>query len=280
MNLARSVLSFVVAIFGLMGHAEAQRLTPAQVVNDPELVHARLRATNPEYRDQGQFELDPYVGLVGDFTGGGLTDLSPLQGIPFRALDFKGLPISDLAPLKEMSLVVLGVEETGVTDLHALAGMRLSKLYLNGTAVADLSPLTKMPITELMLVESHVKDLRPLQGMPLQGLWLSNTPVLDIAPLAQCPLVSLTLEGTDVADLRPLSKMSTLQDLHIGGTKVSDLTPIKGLRLKRLIFTPENITMGLDVVRAMKTLEELGTSVGAQMSPKKFWQLYDQRKIR
>jgi len=261
--------------------AERSRsLTPAQVVGNPDLVHDRLREKNPDYRNQAQFAMDPALGLVGDLSGGGVTDLSPLQGLPFGALDLKGLEVSDLAPLKGMPLILLGLEDTRVADLKPLAGLKLEKLYLNNTDVADLKPLKGMPLSELMLVGTRVKDLRPLRGVPVQMLWLNNTPVTDISPIATCPLVSLTLEGTGVSDLRPLSKMSGLRRLHIGRTKVTDLTPLKGLGLTRLIFTPDNIRAGLDVVRNMGTLTELGTTLDTRMPPDQFWGQFDRGTMR
>ena len=255
-------------------------LTSAQVAANPELVHARLRAKNPDYQNQAEFAVDPALGLVGDLSRGGVEDLSPLQGIPFGALDLKGLPIGDLVPLRGMPLTLLGLEDTRVCDLSPLAGMKIEKLYLNNTAVSDLKPLAGMPLKEVMLVGTQVKDLRPLRRTPIQQLWLNATAVADISPLADCPLVSLTLDGTSVSDLRPLSKMVSLQRLHIGGTKVTDLTPLKGLKLTRLIFTPKNITAGLETIRNMKTVTELGTSLESRMPPKQFWQLYDQQKSR
>ena len=74
--------------------------------------------------------------------------------------------------------------------------------------------------------------------------------------------------------------MVTLQRLHIGETPVSDLTPLKGLMLTRLIFTPSKITKGLDVARNMKTLTEIGATLETKMAPAQFWALYDQGKLK
>lgn len=258
----------------------ATELTAGQVVASPELVHTRLRSKNPEYQNQAQFAVDPSLGLVGDLSAGGVHDLSPLQGIPFRALDLKGARVSDLTPLKGMPLTVLGLEDTDVADLGPLAGMKLEKLYLSGTAVSNLRPLSGMPLKELMLVETGVKDLRPLRGAPIQMLWLNGAPVSDISPLADSPLISLTLEGTNVSDLRPLAKIPTLQRLHIGRTRVRDISPLRGLKLTRLIFSPAMIEAGLEGIRKMKTLTELGTTLENRMPPEQFWQLYDQSRMR
>jgi Leucine-rich repeat (LRR) protein len=65
------------------------------------------------------------------------------------------------------------------------------------------------------------------------------------------------LHRTAVKDLSPLSN-TTLQRLHIGETPVTDLSPLKGLPLTRLVFDQEQIQKGLDVIKQMPTLQELG----------------------
>lgn len=253
-------------------------LSAKQILADPGALHQRIKARNPEYNSQAQFAQDPTLGLVGDFTGSRIADLSPLAGIPLNALDLRGQPISDLKPLKGMPLTLLGMEDTPVADLSPLKGMRLTKLYLSNTPVSDVRPLAGMPLSELMLVGTRLKDLTPLKGSPVQTLWLNNTPVNNIAPLAGCRLVSLTLEGTKVADLKPLSKMTSLKRLHIGETPVTDLSPLKDLNLKRLVFTPGTITKGLDVARNMQSLAEVGTTLETLMPPAEFWSRYDGKK--
>lgn len=258
--------------------AQGSALSAAQVLANPEILHQRLRLKNPDYQSQAQFALDPQAGLVGDFTGSKISDLSPLASIPFGALDLRGQDVTNLEPLKGMPLKLLGIEDTKVVDLTPLKGMKLHKLYLNNTAVSDLGPLAGMPLTELMLVGTKVKDIRSLKGTPLQGLWLNGTQVNYISPLAGCPLKTLTLEGTKVDDLKPLSKMTSLKRLHIGNTMVSDLTPLDGLRLERLVFTPGDIKKGLDGVRKMKSLTEIGTTLETVMPANEFWSRFDQRK--
>jgi internalin A len=253
-------------------------LSAKQILADPTALHQRLKDRNPDYNGNAQFAQDQTLGLVGDFTGSRVSDLSPLAGIPFNAIDLRGQTISDLDPLKGMPLTLLGIEDTQVNDLTPLTGIKLQKLYLNNAPVVDLRPLAGMPLKELMLAGTKVKNLMPLKGSPLQSLWLNNTPVSDISPLAGCRLVSLTLEGTWVADLKPLSKMTTLKRLHIGRTQVTDLMPLKALKLTRLVFTPGSITKGLDVARNMKSLREVGTSLDVLMPPGEFWSRYEGTK--
>lgn len=240
-------------------------------------MHEVIRAANPGYSGNGQFQIDdagqPRAVALDNC---GVTDLSPFEGLELMALYLQGCPVPDIKALKGMPLVELYLENSAVKDLSPLSGMNsLRKLYLSGTIVSDLSPIKGLGIAELNLVGTNVSDLSPLQGMPLQMLWLTDTPVSDISPLAGTSMVSLTLHRTRVTDLSPLRNTS-LQRLHIGETNVTDLTPLEGLPLTRLVFDPSKIEKGMDVIRAMPGLRELGTKFedGANdlRPPALFWQ--------
>ena len=95
--------------------------------------------------------------------------------------------------------------------------------------------------------------------------------------------MSLTLKGTRVSDISSVREMSNLKRLHIAETPVTDLTPLEGLRLARLVFTPSNIERGMSAVREMDSLQQIGTifSGTAQnlMTPDQFWQKYDEGSL-
>lgn len=276
---AAGMFCMILALLWLNPHSgSANSLSAAQVQANPEILHQRIKVKNPGYKGQAVFAQDQELGLIGDFNGDRITDLSALKGIPFGGLDLRGQQVTDLRPLSGMQLKLLGIEDTRVSDLSPLKGMKLEKLYLNNTPVSDLTPLSGMPLKELMLVGTKAKDLRPLKGCPLQSLWLNSTPVYDISPLAASPLVSLTLEGTRVSDLKSLARVTSLKRLHIGQTYVTDVTPLRSLRLERLIFSPENISQGLDTLRNMKSLTEVGTTLETRMPPEQFWIRYDRTK--
>ena len=105
-----------------------------------------------------------------------------------------------------------------------------------------------MPIQDLYLPGTGVFDLTPLKGAPIRQLWLNDAPVTDISPLKNAPLVSLTLHRTKVADLSVVQDLPLLQRLHVGETKVTDLTPLKGMSLTRLVFTPNRIEKGIEAL--------------------------------
>ena len=241
-------------------------------------VHEALKEKNPGYNGKGQFKIqDGQVGMA-VLSGTGITDLSPLKMMYVQVLDLRGLPITDLSSLEGLSLTQLYIEDTDVEDLSPLKGMPLVKLYLNNAKVKDIKPLHGMPLEALNLLGTGVDDLTPLRGMPLKYLWLNQTPVSDISALSDCPLVSLTLHKARVKDLSPLAN-SSLKRLHIGETPVTDLTPLKGLTLTRLIFTPGRIVKGIEIVRNMKSIREIGPSFENRMAPSRFWSLYSKGKF-
>ena len=245
----------------------------------PKQLHTQIKFYNPDYNGRGQFWIQEGKVQAAQLAGTGVSDLTPLNGLPLRALDLKVNPLSDLTPLAGMPLVELYLEQTRVTDLSALKGIGLKVLYLSGTAVKDLSPLSGMPLEKLNLLGTSVTNISPLKDLPLKMLWLNETPVADISPLSGTPLISLTLHRTQVTDLRPLSKLG-LQRLHIGETPVKDLTPLSGLTLNRLIFSPVNISQGLEVVRKMESLRELGTTFENRMPAQQFWLHFDKGEFR
>lgn len=166
----------------------------------------------------------------------------------------------------------------GVSDLSGLTNLRLNVLEASQNPIEDLRPLKNMPLNVLYLGGTNVRDLSPLAGLPLDSLWLDDTPVEDIGPLKETPLVSLTLKGTIVRDLRPLNGNRLLR-LNIKNTRVTDLTSLEGMRLTRLVFDPRRIKKGLDVVRKMTTLNELGLDLNTLMRPEQFWKRYDSGEL-
>ena len=253
---------------------------PEMVTSDDlslDVIHKALASVNSNYNGRGQFNFVEGFGFGVQLAGTGVVDLSPLEGLSIVALDLKNTGVYNLEPLRGMPIQELFLENTRVENLSPLENMPLQKLYLSKTRVKDIGPLKGAPLVELNLLGTEVSDMSPLKGAPLQMLWLTGTPVEDVAPLKASPLVSLTLHRTQVRDLTPL-KGTQLQRLHIAETPVTDLTPIKDLPLTRLIFTPENIQTGIELVPKMPYLREIGTSFETRMDPNRFWILYAQSK--
>ena len=257
--------------------AEAPIQQPSQIAlvnvfSSSEEVHNYIKKFNSSYNGRGQFQLTPDKKIfAAAFPESGLSDLSFLKEWPLESLDLMANPVSDLSPLKDKkSLKALYLERTNVSDLTPIYGLPIQSLYINNTRIKDLRPLIDMPLVEFNAVGTGVTDILPLARSSLRILWLSETAVSDISPLIACPLESLTLHRTPITDLKPLASTS-LKRLHIGETNVSDLRPILRLPLSRLIFSPERIEFGLEEVKQMPFLNEIGTSFDTRMPPAQFW---------
>ena len=192
------------------------------------------------------------------------------------ALDLSGNPVREIRHLKGMPLRTLFLENTKVESLRDLKDARLVELRLNNSPVSSLQGLEGQPLENLYAVGTRITEVSALNASNLNQLWLSESPVSDVSGLKGLPLVSLTLYRTFVSDLSFVRKLPVLQRLHIGDTLIEDLTPLDGLNLTRLVFSPDRIKKGLNIVRNLHGLREIGTAFDDQRrdltSPELFWQ--------
>jgi len=203
-----------------------------------------------------------------------VSDLGPLKGMPLTTLDCNSAQVSDLGPLKGMPLTTLDCSSTPVSDLGPLEGMRLTLLLCRNTQVSDLGPLKGMPLTTLNCNETQVSDLGPLKSMALTTLNCSSTPVSDLGPLEGMPLTCLNCSVTRVSDLGPLRGMP-LTGLFCTWTRVSDLGPLEGMKLEQFIFPAKNIKKGIEGMRQMKSIRQIGHHQDHLLKPEEFWRKYD-----
>ena len=215
-------------------------------------------------------------------TNGPLSDLSPLKGMKLITLDLSGCPVQDLEPLKGMPLTTLNFFLcTRIRDLTPLKDMPLTYLNLHdGPKVEDLTPLKGMPLTFLSLNSCPIRDLSPLKGMPLTFLGLSHCrQVQDLSDLKGLSLTTLFVDDTQVRDLEPLRNMP-LKLLYIYAPGVTDLTPLQNLQLQDIRLTPKNITQGLDILRAMKSLKSIGLTHYQTWPAVEFWTRYEKGEFK
>ncbi len=190
--------------------------------------------------------------------------------------------VSDISPVR--ALAFLKILHCGASnnhpgklaDLSPLAGMRLQRLSCQFNPIADLSPLAGMPLVELRCFFTDVGDLSPLKGMPLTVLNCGHTKVANLEPLRGLPLATLVCDNTPVSDLSPLRE-TNLAKLLCDGARVSDLSPLRGMKLTSIVFTPKNITRGMDAIRQMKSLTTIGLTWEKKdlFTPDEFWKKYD-----
>jgi len=212
------------------------------------------------------------VGLA----GAGVKTIEPLKGLPLRKLDLGFCTsINDITVLTGMPLNTLILEGTSVGDLSPIKGMPLQVLHLQDTPVKDLSMIQGMPLERLNLKGVQVSDVGPFANLPLLTLWLPGTSVSDISPLAEMSLESLDLQDTAVSDISALSHMTTLRRLNLAGTPITDIRPVTGLRLERIVLTPQTITQGMEELREITSLGQIWISQETRFSANDFWERYD-----
>jgi tRNA A-37 threonylcarbamoyl transferase component Bud32/Leucine-rich repeat (LRR) protein len=221
-----------------------------------EAVRAKLKELNPGFDGTVNRIIDDGAVTELRFTSDKVTDLSPVRGIP----GLKRLNCSGTQPANGK-----------LSDLSPLKGLSLEWLDCSRTQVADLAPLKGMPLQYLDCYITKVSDLSPLQGMPLWWLHCDGTGVRDLAPLRETKtLTGLMCIGTAVSDLSPLKDLP-LRRLDVFQTQVTDFSPLVGMPLKELRgnFKPER---DAEVLRSVKTLELINDKPAAE-----FWKEVDDK---
>lgn len=159
---------------------------------------------------EGRLTRDEKKRLSLEVTDTNLASLDPFRGLPLTRLEIahKNERISDLRPLQSMPLEKLRLTDSTVFDLTPLKGLPLRHLHLqNCPNLIDLSPLRGMRLENIFILQSKVMDISPLQGMPLRHLAVQYSPLRDISVIGDMPLESLQLNSTLVSDLRPLKNL-------------------------------------------------------------------------
>jgi serine/threonine protein kinase len=205
-----------------------------------------------------------------------LQDLEPVRGLPIRVLTLGGsTAIKNLEPLRGLPLETLHLNATPISDLGPLTGMPLRVLNLAScTTVRDLEPLRGMQLTELHMADcGGVTTLEPLKGMPLVKLNLQRTGARSLEPLAGMKLthLSLNLLSSHIFENAEPIRGMPLEELEIHPFK--DVSALKGMKLRRVIFNPMSPPKGIDVLRNMESLRLI--RAGADYTPEEFWKKYD-----
>ncbi|MBL9117629.1 MAG: protein kinase [Verrucomicrobiaceae bacterium] len=132
------------------------------------------------------------------------------------------LPIAPDRPLKDR----LSIRDDGLLELD-----------LKGTKITDLSPLVEMRLGKLVLTAcTDITDFTPLREMrSLTYLDLDATGISDLTFVRDLPLQDLLIGWSSVSDLSPLRGMK-LKTLNLfGARRVADLSPLAGMPLKTFL---------------------------------------------
>ncbi|MDB5336939.1 MAG: stkP 3 [Planctomycetaceae bacterium] len=208
-----------------------------------------------------------------------VTDLSPLRAFPelsVLACSAKKNPARqlDLSPLRGTKVTSLRCSQE-LVDYSTLRGLKLTTFACYGPGNTNLTPLSGLPLQNLALSGNwFVENLQPLKRMPLTVFSCDNCLVADLSPLRGMQLTILACQSTQVTDLLPLKGMP-LEVLSCEKTLITDLSPLAGMKLKKLSFTPKPELRGLQAIRHMDSLVEIGPSQGELMPRSEFWRKFD-----
>jgi serine/threonine protein kinase/Leucine-rich repeat (LRR) protein len=115
-------------------------------------------------------------------TGGKITNLTPLRGMPLSYLNLTGQPVSDLSALRFMpDLRRLVLENLPVSDLSLtpLKGLKVEEMAIKGTKFSDMEAIKTLPLWKLAMDDRpgreelyrSMKGLKEINHKPAEEFW-------------------------------------------------------------------------------------------------------------
>ncbi|MFA5190642.1 MAG: SUMF1/EgtB/PvdO family nonheme iron enzyme [Verrucomicrobiia bacterium] len=220
--------------------AEVARCSPENQVRQ---VMEKLKQLNPGFDGQETHAVENGQVVELSISDSSIVDISPLRALKrLRSLTCSGRTVSG--------------QRARLSDLSPLRGMSLERLQCSNTEVGNYTPLEGMPLKKLDCYATRLKDLSPLRLVPLSDLNCSANPELtDLSPLEGKRMERLDFSSTSVSDLSPLSKMQ-VKYLTCFKTKAADLSSLRnaGLMSVRCDFDPKRDAA---ILRSIKTLKNI-----------------------
>ena len=192
----------------------------------------------------------------------GLSDLPALRNL--RLVNCPELQSLDgILGFFDLRLLYIGVSlfsqnKGKLRQLPDLRGLPdLNQVTLEDLAIQDISGLWGTEVETLEIRNSDVRDIDALPMMlNLKDLRIEQCELIrDFGPLEECKLRTLVLDRTKFTDqdLEYLQDMRDLEMLDLGGTEVTDLSPIAHLRnLKRLYLRDTPVISLAPIQRAIR----------------------------
>lgn len=227
------------------------------------------------------------------------TDLSPLRGMPLEELYISGTKISDLSPLVGMPLKSLFLGYcSNVTDISPLLEIPTLEYLMVPSTARNVELLRKMP--NLRTLDFNRMDGRDMFTIAstVDDFWkrwdaMAWKRALDAANViySAAGLTEQTFEGTksagtwtvrivskDFSDCSIFQGARDIRELNLANTAVTDLQPLRGLKLTALVLPPN--AQDFEFLRDSSQLqhisfkEDLRTRKPAQTAAE-FWKEYD-----
>jgi len=199
----------------------------------------------------------------------GIKDLAALKDHrEVRVLDISDTEISDISILNKFSqLTTLKADRTNVQDIEPLSSVKsVTTIYADDTGLHDIHAsdfLAKNPKCLLVYKTYHVERwwgrLAPEWKTALEKqVKIGDKPTRELLH----ELVeqrTLNLGDASVSELASLGEFVRLEELHISGTSITDLSTLSNLSIKSLHITNSPLKT-LDGIGALPDLHELDIS--------------------
>jgi hypothetical protein len=181
-----------------------------------------------------------------------LSDIDALAQSPqLSNVTLNNNPLSSVAALKGLPLFSLRIEVTNVSDLSPLEGSSVETLHVSGSKVTSLAVCKSMKkLTSLSFDDLKLTSLEDLRGLHFKELSFARSPIESLEPLRGSRVGNLQMQGCPVSSLEPLKGGAGLLSLAIDGTRVTDLSPLSGLKMFSLSLNDTAVT-SLEPLRGM-----------------------------
>jgi eukaryotic-like serine/threonine-protein kinase len=210
----------------------------------------------------------------------GVRDLSPLSGMPLKYIELRFCDqVTDFTPLGQipsLETVHLPIHATNLEPLRKLPNLKdISFNSVECTPAEFWKTWDGLPWARTMeaagisfdfglmtggfynvtVHDPTFTDCSIFKGSNVRRLDLDRSGVTDLTPLTNLPLQGLSVGGTKVTDLSPLRSPTLTDSMHevrLGKTKVADFSPVAGCKNLEVFDASDTALPDLSLVKGMK----------------------------
>jgi serine/threonine protein kinase/uncharacterized membrane protein len=170
-------------------------------------------------------------------------------------------------------------------DCKALTHLNLTSTQVSGVGLVHFKDCKDLTFLHLEYTQvgdvglAHFKDCKNLSTLDLAFTRVSDVGLAYFKDCKKLSWLVLTETKVSAAGLAHFKGMP-LRVLWIYNTGITDLTPLQDMPLEDIRLTPKNITHGLDILRAMKSLKTIGIDWSQAWPAAEFWQRYDKGEFK
>lgn len=277
----------------------ATRITDLSALRGMKLKSIDCGGAGSRLKDLGPIKGMPLEALCVRWTD--VEDLTPLEGMPLREIVFTPSILSDVAPLRNLPLETLHLQQSAIRDYSPIYNKPIKELAINILSdgelefirsLPQLQTLNGKPVADALKAYEQIDDKNVPPYMRRKFVeWLNSAralrpeqQVVEVArklkelnpgfegsfehQVENGVVKSFKLVSDDITDLSPVRALRELQTftcipVNKDLSKLSDLSPLLGMKLKDLTLSSQKGLTDLSPLRGMPLikLNLIGTSV-------------------